>query len=271
MTIKELICKEKFGKVKESSDYNQHLLQTMIDQMMNPSELIPSQFYRDWIKGSTSLINKLDISLIKDYPIEYKCGYEKQQFFVTSLLGYDVRDYVKKAWNLDWDFKLNKLLIYDEQKYIDLTKLVVALTINKYRIETLYHEHIIFICIKVMTTFFALYKGNHFLVPLNKVYNMAKCIFSTDMSVFESIAEQLGFRYQEQPTQRKSRTLTKEEVMEFINPEDSPTTIKKKIMKWCPCGERKARLIMQQYGLTNKKYTRKDYLTLEHQTDDKNS
>jgi hypothetical protein len=40
---------------------------------------------------------------------------------------------------------------------------------------------------------------------------------------------------------------------------DSQATIKKKIMKWCPCGERKARAIMQKYGMTNQKYTRRDY------------
>ena len=271
MTIKDLICKEKFGKVKESSEYNQHLLQTMTDQMMKYSILKPSQFYRDWIKGSTSHINKLDISLIKDYPIEYKCGYEKQQFFVTSLSGYDVRDYVKMVWNFDLDFKLHKLLIYDQQRYIELTTLIVALTVNKYKIETLYLEHIIFICVKVMITFFTLYKDDTFLIPLVHVYDMSKYILYTDISLYESIAEQLGFRCQEQPTQRKSRTLTKEEVMKFINPEDSQTAIKEKIMKWCQCGERKARQIMQQHGLTYQKYTRKDYLTLEHQTDDKNS
>ena len=30
-------------------------------------------------------------------------------------------------------------------------------------------------------------------------------------------------------------------------------------MKWCPCGDRKARYIMRQYGLTNQKFTRKDF------------
>ncbi len=66
MTIKELICREKHGNVKTISEYNQSMLQSMIGQMNNPRVLIPSQFYRDWIKGDDSFINKLSVSLLKD-------------------------------------------------------------------------------------------------------------------------------------------------------------------------------------------------------------
>lgn len=271
MTIKELICREKYGNVKTISEYNKNMLQSMIGQMNNSTVLIPSQFYRDWIKGDESFINKLSVSLLRDYPIESKCGYKTKQFFVTSLHGFDIKDIIKRKWNISVDFTQNKLLPYDFQIYIALVVLVMALTINKYKVESLYHEHIIFICIKVMLTFFTVYKDDKFLVHLEHVYDMTALIFNTDITVFEAIAEKLGFRHQEQLSQRKNRTLTKEEIMEFILPEDSQTTIKKKIMMWCPCGERKARQIMQQYGLTNQKYTRKDYLTLEHQTDTRNS
>jgi hypothetical protein len=47
--------------------------------------------------------------------------------------------------------------------------------------------------------------------------------------------------------------------MLFVTSEDSQTEIKNKIMKWYLCKDRKARQIMTQLGLTNPKYTRKDF------------
>ncbi len=63
---------------------------------------------------------------------------------------------------------------------------------------------------------------------------------------------------EKQNTKPISKTLTKDQVEAFIKPGDSQTVIKRKIMKWCPCGERKARYIMRELGLTNQKYTRKN-------------
>jgi hypothetical protein len=118
-----------------------------------------------------------------------------------------------------------------------------------------------------MLTFFTLYKDEKFLVQLSDVYEVTKKILLTDISIFENIGEVLGFKHQEKPSQRKTRIFSKEDIMDFINPDDSQSTIKKKIMKWCPCGERKARKIMQQYGLTNQNYTRKDYKKKKNQVE----
>ncbi len=258
MKVKEIICIEKYGNVKEISDYNKQMLQNMITQMVNPSSLIPSQFYKDWAKGEDSFINKLSESLINDYPVEIKCGYKTKNFFITSLCGFDIKYFILSKWNFKIDFTQSKLLPYDFKQYRTLVILVMSLVISKYKLETLYHEHIIFIGIKVILTFFTLYQDEKFLVHLEHMHDVVSNIFETDISVFEEISEKYGFAYHELTPKAKSRTLTKQEIMEFINPEDSQTTIKEKIMKWCPCGERKARKIMQQYGLTDQKYTRKD-------------
>jgi hypothetical protein len=257
MKIKELICKESYGNVKNISDYNQGLLVLMTNQMKDPQNLIPALFYKEWIKGKDSIVEKLSISLLKDYPVEVRCGYKPKQFFVTSLFSFDICDIIRDIWKCKIDFRENILLTYDWQKYKDLTFYVMMLTINKYKIETLYQEHIVFICIKVMITFFTLYKENQFLVHLDHVHYMVQSICETEISAFVAYAHALGFNYQDRPVKRMSRTLTKEEVMSFIKPDDSQTAIKEKIMKWCPCGERKARYIMQQYGLTKQKYSRK--------------
>ena len=102
----------------------------------------------------------------------------------------------------------------------------MSLTINKYKIETLYREHIVFVCVNVMLTFFTLYKDDIFLAQLKDVYEVTKTILLNDISIFESIGEKLGFKHQEESSQRKTRTLTKEDKMDFINPEDSQTAVR---------------------------------------------
>ena len=72
-------------------------------------------------------------------------------------------------------------------------------------------------------------------------------------------AEELGIKQQVQLVQKREVTPTIEDIMLFVTPEDSQTEIKNKIMKWYLCKERKARQIMKQLGITNSKYTRKDF------------
>ena len=258
MIIDELLCKEKIGEVKITSDINNKILQTMLSQMDNPQGLIPSHFYCQWLRGKDSVINKLAVSLIKDYPVECILGYKTQQFYVTSLLGCDVRDYIHNRWNFDIDFSQNKLLSYDTHTYLELINYIVSLTLSKYKIVSLYREHIIYICVKTMFTFFTIYKDNVFLVNLTEGYRAAQTVLQEDISIFENIADYLGLKQQNLPEQKTKLNPTKEDIMSFITKEDSQTDIKNKIMKWYRCRDRKARQIMAQLGLTNQNYTRKD-------------
>ncbi len=259
MKVREYLCTEKYGDVKTTSEINNKILQTILSQMDNPQGLNPSHFYCQWLKGKDSVIDKLAVSLIADYSVECIAGYRTKQFFVTSLLGNDVRDHIHKMWNFDIDFTKNKLLSYNSQIYLALTSYIVSLTLCKYNIGSLYIEHIIYICVKTMFTFFTIYRGNEFLVDLKDGSKVARAILDGDISVFEENARKLGLKQQKLPERKPRLNPTREDIMSFINPEDSQSTIKNKIMKWYCCKDRKARQIMAQLGLTNSRYVRKDF------------
>jgi len=109
-----------------------------------------------------------------------------------------------------------------------------------------------------MFTFFTIYRGNEFLVDLKDGSKVASTILQKDISSFEEIVGKLGLKQQKLPERKPRLNPTREDIMSFINPEDSQSTIKNKIMKWYCCKDRKARQIMAQLGLTNQNYTRKD-------------
>ena len=163
-------------------------------------------------------------------------------------------------YNPEFDFQNDKLLEYDFHTYYNIAAITVAMLINKYIIETLYHEHIVFICIKVLLTYFKLYDDNGFLVKLEDAEKVCFTMLNADLDSLNEYAEKLGFRRPPNYEFNIRRTLTKEEILKFIDANDSQTTIKKKIMKWCPCGDRKARYLMKKYNLTLSKYARNDYL-----------
>ena len=128
MIVKDNLAKEKFGNVKIASDSNVKILQEMLNQMANPKELNPTAFYHEWLKGNDSVMNKLSVSLLRDYPLELKCGYRPKQFYVTSLLGNDIRDYIHAIFNVAIDFRKNKLLSYNYQTYVMVTEYIIVLT-----------------------------------------------------------------------------------------------------------------------------------------------
>jgi len=262
MTMALLIDKlatEKFGNVIQISDRNQSELEKILSQTNNFSNVNPVQFYNDWFRGKNSVLERVSKSLLSDYPIKLISGNKVQNIFLSSLLSFDIEDYISsKGYKID--FKDYILLDYNDDLYEKLTFVTIAMLINKYDVETIYYEHILFICIKVMVTYFKMFEGRSFLCDLSKIEMMVEKALYTEVDKYYSFAENNGFRYNlnmNYQTNRKS--LSKEQIFEFITPEDSQKTIKEKIMKWCPCGDRKARNIMKRYGLTLSRYERKDY------------
>jgi hypothetical protein len=256
MNLKDILATEKFGNLKAISDYNQHYLIKMIEAM-NEENQNPYQFYANWVKSP--IYNKVERSLLNDYSIEKIRGNKTLKLLPSSLLSFKLTDYIKSHYNRTIDFKKNLLLDYNYDTYQTLTCISIAMLINKYQPDTLYREHIIFVCIQVLLTYFTLYRGKNYLVRLSDVARVTDKVLKTEISVFDEISEKLNFKSYTYIETNIPRTLTKEQIDEFILPGDTQTEIKKKIMKWCPCGERKARYIMQEYGLTEQKYTRKDY------------
>lgn len=257
MTLKDILCKEKFGNLKDISDCNTSYLAEMVNAMivaMRGENQQPYLFYSTWIKNNE--FKKIEHSLLNDYSIEIVNGNKTKRLLLSSLLSFKITDHIKTTYKKKINFRDSKLLDYNIDTYRSLTAISVAMILNKFHPGSLYNEHIVFVCIQVMLTYFTLFNKDGFLVNLNDVYTVTKEILETDINVFEELADTLGFKSIHNEGSNIPRTLTKEQIEEFISPEDTQTEIKKKIMRWCPCGERKARSIMQEYGLTKKKYAR---------------
>ena len=257
MALKDILCKEKFGNLKDISDCNTSYLAEMVNAMivaMREENQQPYLFYSTWIKNIE--FKKIEHSLLNDYSIEIVNGNKTKRLLLSSLLSCKNTDYIKSTYKIKINFRDSKLLDYNIDTYRSLTAISVAMILNKFHPGSLYNEHIVFVCIQVILTYFTLFNKNSFLVNLNDVYIVTKEILETDINVFEELANTLGFKSIHNEESNTPRTLTKEQIEEFIRPEDTQTEIKKKIMRWCPCGERKARSIMQEHGLTKKKYAR---------------
>lgn len=257
MALKDILCKEKFGNLKDISDCNTSYLAEMVNAMivaMREENQQPYLFYSTWIKNIE--FKKIEHSLLNDYSIEIVNGNKTKRLLLSSLLSFKITDYIKSTYKKKINFRDSKLLDYNIDTYRSLTAISVAMILNKFHPGSLYNEHIVFVCIQVILTYFTLFNKNSFLVNLNDVYIVTKEILETDINVFEELANTLGFKSIHNEESNTPRTLTKEQIEEFIRPEDTQTEIKKKIMRWCPCGERKARSIMQEHGLTKQKYAR---------------
>lgn len=260
MTIlKDKLATKKFGNVKLVSEKNQSELEKILSQTNGLGDINPVQFYRDWLRGKDSALERISKSLVSDYPVKLISGNKVQHIFLSSLLSFDIKDYISsKGYKID--FMHHILLDYNDDLYGRLTFVTIAMLINKYDVETLYHEHIMFICLKVMLTYFKMYEGSQFLCDLSQVEKMLATVLHTEIDKYYSFAEKNGFRYiLNQNHETRKKTLTKEQILEFITPGDSQTTIKEKIMKWCPCSDRKARSMMKEYGLTLSRYERNDF------------
>ena len=257
MKLKNIVSTEKFGNLKAISDYNTGYLAEMVNAMLvanNEQNQQPSLFYSTWVKNSE--YKNIEYSLLNDYSIEIIKGNKVRRLLLSSLLSFKITDYIKNTYRKKINFKESKLLDYNTDIYRTLTAISIAMLLNKYRPNSLYKEHIVFVCIQVMLTYFTLFRNNSFLVKLDDAFIVTKEILETDISVFEELADNLGFKSFHTGSSKIPRTLTKEQIEEFICPEDTQTEIKMKIMRWCPCGERKARSIMQEHGLTKQKYAR---------------
>lgn len=267
MKLSEIISRDKKGNVIGTSQQVVSTLQNMIDEMNRSSSILPIQFYNDWCRGRNSVINQLSRVLLNSYPLERVAGNKTKELFLSSFLSFTLTDYIRTKYYPEFDFKESKLLKYDYHTYFDISAISVAMLINKYKPDTLYHEHIIFICIKVLLTYFTLYDKNGYLVKLEDAEKVCKTMLNVDFDNLNKYAEDLGFRCPRKLELVIRHTLSKEEILDLIELGDSQTTIRKKIMRWCPCGDRKARYLMKKYNLTQSKYTRKDCKELKKEND----
>ena len=263
-SIKDLISKDKFGELDNISSSNCTFLRELVNQMDKYSEISAKQFFIEWMaktyNNNQSILDKISYSLATEYSVEKIGGNKTDCFFMTSFLSFNMRTYIYDRYHFLIDFKGPNLLNYDTSIYYELTLATIAMVVNKYRVDTLYIEHIIFVCIMVMLTYFTLYKDNTFLCTLSDVSVVTNRILSSDISIYYDFARKYGFNCF-QKVKKGKRPLKKEDVLSFISDGDTQTMIKNKIMKYYVCSDRTAREIMQKFELTQQKYTRKDFLT----------
>ena len=253
MILRDILSRDTPGNLEDISSRNKDYLIRMVEVMNNQDTISPQLFYRNWVKKQ---FDQLEMSLLKDYSIEMVYGNKTKNLLLTSFHSFKVLEYLKMKYDKTVIFNQNTLLVYNQELYYSLARISVAMLINKYKPESLYQEHIVFICIKVMLTYFTLYNKNGFLVKLSDAIICSNNMLNTD----------LGFKdIQYGELKKIKKILSKEQLDAIIEPGDSQTIIKNKIMKTCPCGERKARYIMKEFGLTDPKYTRKDYVKLDEE------
>ena len=261
MMLRDILSRDTPGNLEDISSRNKDYLIRMVEVMNNQDTISPQLFYRTWVKKQ---FNQLEMSLLKDYSIEMVCGNKTKNLLLTSFHSFKVLEYLKMKYDKTVIFNQNTLLVYNQELYYSLARISVVMLINKYKPESLYQEHIVFICIKVMLTYFTLYDKTGFLVNLSHVAVCSTWLLDTEIEQYDQLAKSLGFNVIQYGELKKiNKLLSKEQLDAIIIPGDSQTIIKNKIMKACPCGERKARYIMKEFGLTNQKFTRKDYLKLD--------
>ena len=164
MKLKDILSTEKFGNVAKTSAKNLAILNEIAHEMDNFKGQHPQTYYNKWLRHSDSVIETLSKSLVKDYPLERIYGDKTKTIFLSSLGTFKLPGYIMTKYNTSIDFKRSILLDYNINMYRELSFFTVAMLVNKYKPESLYKEHIIFLCMKVMFTYFTLYKGNEFLV-----------------------------------------------------------------------------------------------------------
>ncbi len=162
MILKEILNTELYGNLIDISDRNRKSLIEMIDDMRIDKQISPSQFYHNHVKDK---FKQLEESLLKEYPIEIVHGNRTKNFLITSLFTFRMVDYIQKRYKLKVNFKNSQMLLdYNYDLYKTITAITIAMILTKYKASTLYREHIIFLCIKVLFTYFKLYEGTTYLV-----------------------------------------------------------------------------------------------------------
>ena len=157
MVLKDILCKEKFGNLKEISDCNTSYLAEMVNAMiiaMREENQQPYLFYSTWIKNIE--FKKIEHSLLNDYSLEIVNGNKSKRLLLSSLLSFKITDHIKTTYKKKINFRDSKLLDYNIDTYRSLTAISVAMILNKFHPGSLYNEHIVFVCIQVMLTYFTL-------------------------------------------------------------------------------------------------------------------
>lgn len=271
MTLKESLNHDYKGL---SVSAHQSNLQYLNDYLKQIEIGYPANnlYYSNW-RVKNSPMQKLDKSLITDYPVIVHTGYNKcASYYVNSVGDVTMTNIIQQ--DFDKSFKLGKKhLTYNYNSYRYLCAIAVAMIITKYEVKSLFTDHIIFSCLATLYYYYTVYSGSQYTFDKFAVSSAIASMLGTDITVFVNIAEKYNFRYNENAVRtRKDVSRKKPQTLEDLTQcfDDNCTTQtakKEAIMKWWCCGQATARKYMQQFGLTESKFVRTDYKEIHEHID----
>ena len=219
-------------------------------------------------------MNKVGRWLAKDYPLTVHNGYNRTNtFFVTSVkyikLGDIIETVTKKKFVVGESFFKK----YNFESFRQLSHIVLAMTFAKYDVTSLYKEHIIFTLLAVMFRLYRVYENGQWLVNTMDVARLLTEVMDMDTVQFDQIATQYDFKYSDSVVRTRAINIKRkptcaEDLTSCFADGMTQTEKKAAVMKWWRCGERTARKYMQQFGLTDCKYTRSDYKEVHEHIDE---
>lgn len=270
MCIRNLLATETNGLTESASNQIRDIINDFFNACITTA---PDKIYQDYWRGDDSIMNKVGKWLATDYPLTVHYGYNRTNtFFVTSIkyvkLGDIIETVTKKKFVVGESFFKK----YTFESFRQLSHIVLAMTFAKYDVTSLYKEHIFFTLLAVMFRLYRVYENGQWLVNTIDVARLLTEVMDMDIVQFDYIATQYGFKNSSDVRTRTINIKRKPTCAEDLTScfADGMTQTEKKaaIMKWWRCGERTARKYMQQFGLTDCKYTRSDYKEVHEHIDE---
>ena len=279
ITLKESLSANYFGQLKFES---QTIRATFKQLKSDFNTLPPATLYYKYFSTS-GIIKKVGAALC-EYPIELRTGRKTKNFFCKSLNGFSIYDVIKNA-NLKIVFQQNRTIIiqdYSSDVYYNLCRITTAMLLTKYKVSSLYPEHILYQCMCNMFYLFHPFAYTQWLVKLEDIYQTYYKLIETDIEDFYDLARANGFYIadselvESEPRLKyagKLKPESREEILELFQGEDMSQMKQKdiiaRIKKFYPkIGNSTIRNQMAKFGLTLKKYERKDYKEVHEHLDE---
>ena len=263
-TLKESLSAKYYGQLKFES---QSIRATFKQLKSDFNTLPPARLYYKYF-SSSGIIKKVGSALC-EYPIELRTGRKTKNFFCKSLNGFSIYDVIKNS-NLKIVFQQNRTIIiqdYSSDVYYNLCRITTAMLLTKYKVSSLYPEHILYQCMCNMFYLFHPFAYTQWLVKLEDIYQTYYKLIETDVEEFYDLARANGFYIadselvESEPRLRyagKLKPESREEILELFQGEDinqfKTKDIIARIMKFYPkIGKRTIETQLSKFGFTKKR------------------
>jgi len=230
------------------------------DFLISMSNLSPSQVLKTY-KG---ILSDFDDEWREYSQHHIKYGNKVKHIFLKSLGNYSLNLYIEQHFNYKIHPREFRFIRYSKEKFLELSRMEVALLLAKY--EELYLYEINIAVLRVLLTYFEVFSieaitekpfWNVCISDINEVINI---IADSDMSNFKPFFDiikpglQILVPHQQRRKTEKIRPTCTEDLLEVIDDNMNQTEKCYAIMEaWNIKSVRSAQRIMQRFGLTNTK------------------